>query len=382
VRMSSLVNHKFLLLVCLLMFGVVLSLVAALGIREFQSPLEAPERTVHTDGIAKDIAISPDGDLIIMSLVDKANGEDGIQVLPVTTLRSEDIDVGAGLQWARVEFAPDGATFVIGGSWVVPRGHDDPQRWITQGVVQLWDTKTRSRRQRIVVGDQSVDQIARDPNGRYVYFTYDGPEGGSIRRVDLTTETVTDVIGPNTRVTVPWRGPWGAGQLAVSPDGRDLVVSSRNGTLVWDLREGRERFLAHASRCVAISPDGLQVALIDVRDVDIVDLRTGKGIRQLKLDKPVTENRGFVRFSSDGRLLAAGLNGGPPSPSYLQVWKTADYSHSVFFRCHSDCLLDMRFLPKTHTLVTTCANHTMSFWDLDRRDNTKEEGATERSSER
>lgn len=392
-KMSSSANRKFLPLVCFVVFVVILSLAAVLGIREFQRAkpttssaktmihIEAPEKMVHTDGAATNFAASPDGSLLIVSLTARAHSEPGIQVLPMATLRGENLDVGSGLQWARVAFAPDGMRFVIGGSWVVPRGDGDPQQWDTPGVLQIWDTKTRSCRQRIVVGDRAVGRIAYDPKGHYVYFTFDGPQGGSVRRLDLKTGTITDVIVPESHVTIPWNGPWHADQLTISPNGRDLVASSTKGTLVWSLHEARERFIAPPSAGATISPDGSQLALAFTNHVKIIDMHTGKRIRELTLDKAIPGIRSVVRFSSDGRVLAAGMNDDPAFPSYLAVWKTTDYSHPVVFPCHKDCILDMRFLPNTHTLVTASADDTLSFWDLDRRHNTKMENEAERFSD-
>ena len=144
-----------------------------------------------------------------------------------------------------------------------------------------------------------------------------------------------------------------------------VVSDSDHGTLVWGLREAKERFFAPTSKSAAISPDGSQLALMRGH-VEIVDLHTGKQIRQLTLEEMLPRDGAIACFSSDGQLLVAGMNDVTSYPSYLVVWKTTDYSSPVVFACHNHCIVDMCFLPKTHTLVTASADRTLSFWDLDK----------------
>lgn len=379
--LPSLAKHRFVFGMALLASVLVLSLLAVLGITTFRAARSKPslahlfdttvrpatsEKTVRPGGAATSIAASTNGGLIVFSFTAGRDPMDGVQVLPVATLRGENLDVGSGLQWAKVAFAPDGATFLVGGNWIVPRGRGSLQKWEPQGVLQIWDARSRSRRHRIVVGDEDVGHIAYDPKGRYVYFTYSWLEDKSIRRLDLRTEKITDVITAASHFTAPWT-PKGSNELCVSPDGRTLVVGSTDGTLVWSLREAKERFLGPPSRSVAISPDGSQLALACYRNLQVVDTGTGKRIRRLTIDDRVLDkDRRFARFSSDGQILAAGMNDCNEFPSYLAVWKTPDYSPLAVFCCHNCAMLDMCFMPNTHTLVTASMDDTVSFWDLDK----------------
>ena len=231
------------------------------------------------------------------------------------------------------------------------------------GLLQVWDVKTLADHRKIAAGDGFIGAVVFDLTGKYLYAASDS----GIRRVDLKTGNVESI---NVEGISSHLAKWGkrfndVDSLVISPDGKDLVIGSAKA-IVWNLESARERFVASGARSVAVSPDGSQLALADDNTcVEVWDFHTGQRLKQLAFrgDKSLVAH--VVRFSSDGKMLAAGLNGPNVFPSYLAIWRVATYSHPTVIVCHEVALQDMCFLPGTNTLVTGAFDDTIRFWDLD-----------------
>lgn len=305
----------------------------------------SPKKTIHTSDPVRQIAISSDGKLIVLAspvLSDTEIHIIDLRILCGTAINTDALPRGG----AGIAISPDGATFAIG---------------CDKGILQLWDTNTCSCRQTAVVGDGYVSVITFDPSGKYIYAAYQG----GVCCVDANTGVAKNVIDAEYSLSISRRCLQHIDGIAVSPDGNDLVINSVIGTLVWDLHGARERFSASGAMSIAISPNCEQLAIAN-RDLEIVDFCTGTRLYKLPLDKERFDGDCLLlRFSPDGRMLAAGIRGAHGFPGHIAVWKVTDYSRPFVFGCHDDSITDVCFLPKTNIFVTGARDNTICFWNLD-----------------
>ena len=125
-----------------------------------------------------------------------------------------------------------------------------------------------------------------------------------------------DVASGNERRCLRDPG-FGAGKCAVSPDGRHIVVCQGNDMLLLDSASGREvRKWTNPSKsydsAMAFSPTGRELFLwrYDSGTLQVWDVETGRRLRQFPEDEPQGPPAGTARvvgwavFSPDGRWLA------------------------------------------------------------------------------
>ncbi len=155
------------------------------------------------------------------------------------------------------------------------------------------------------LGSGKIDKREGDasaPSGTYL-------EGAGCRVVGHHDERgVLDLEDSATRRPVS-RIDLGSGSLYVltcSPDGRELVTPSGNGTLrFWDIASGRLAATMEAGpiaiqvASVAFAPDGASIAVGSEHAVEIRDTASGAALASFDV-----EGRGLA-FSPDGELLAA-----------------------------------------------------------------------------
>ncbi|HKB40486.1 MAG TPA: hypothetical protein VKD72_28940 [Gemmataceae bacterium] len=123
--------------------------------------------------------------------------------------------------------------------------------------------------------------------------------------------------------------------VAFLPDGGTFATGGNDGKVrMWDLKTRKEKAVfsgdLYVSRQLAVSPDGKVIVVAgsnpgDVRGlVEFWEVSTGK--RLAKLNVP---NVGCVALSPDGKWLATGTadgtkKGGPNYPGAVHLWKMAD----------------------------------------------------------
>jgi WD40 repeat protein len=310
-----------------------------------------PERMIHTEdrvGVGV-LAVSPGGEVVIAAPVGRFSRR--VQGYDLRTGAAVPSDVVSDVPAQSIAVAPDGRTLVLGEY---------------EGVLHILDFKSWTRRLSVVVGKGYVISLVFSPDSRYVY-TGTTSGDGSIHRVDVNTGAVEVVVPPHSRMITPRADT--ISSLALSPDGKDIVIAAPLGAFAWNLSTGTERFVAHlGTECsclsVAVSPDGTQMATLG-GTVEIWDFRTGKRIRELKLAK-MSASPFKVLFSPTGAYLAVMLSSAVEFPGQMVVWRVADYDSPIIFPCHTSTITDIAFIPRTNLLLTGSRDRTICVWDLDR----------------
>jgi RNA polymerase sigma factor (sigma-70 family) len=133
---------------------------------------------------------------------------------------------------------------------------------------------------------------------------------------------------------------------------------------VWDLAAAKPVLtVRHGSliRSAALSPDGQTIALSgEDGSLQLLDAATGKVRRDFGL---VASSNGRVKFSADGRLLAAAVRDGGPHKIVVQVWDAATGDSRL-------CVAGVTWLVPVFALAPDGA--TLATADNDERDYTKD----------
>jgi len=243
----------------------------------------------------------------------------------------------------------------------------------TDGVssIQAWDVRTRSlqREVRLADGLRASVLLAHDANR--VYARNDQWEEGAIHRIDLQTGKIEDLFGPHSHVREPM--PWGVTTielLSINPKGDEIVIGAWQQAIAWDVRKGAERAsfrLKSQCQCrhATVSRDGTRIAIADGDSVVLFDFQTGKRIAQLGRGKEL-HTIGAVAFSPNCKFLVVGVSLHTSYPSNIFVWRLADLSRPLAFRCHDDNITAISFFPDNGDLVTGSVDGTVRSWELDK----------------
>ncbi len=164
-------------------------------------------------------------------------------------------------------------------------------------------------------------------------------------------------------------------QQLFMPDGKRLVTRSSGGfyTLhLWDVETAEEVFsLSGANNALAITPDGKWAASSHENQpgevggrIDVIDLKTGKIVREIKLD---TECGSTLALSPDGRVLALSnslresVQGSRGSDVKLIEFATGE--PIAAFRGHHSGVFSFEFTPDGRILYSGGCDSTILKWD-------------------
>lgn len=310
------------------------------------------QKTFETGGWIDSLAASPDGQLVVVTGCSPL-----ARLIDVETGKVSSLNIGSEQQPRGVAMPIERRILAFG---VALDDHN--------AALQVWETHPLGLRNSISLGRSMITSLLFSPDGSHLYceclWTKD-----RIRTIDIHTGDVKGEFSPSRHgtVAIDWDHE-NVNLLAVAPDGRRLVIGTWMRAHVWNLQTASEDYSCKLSTettcmCAAVSPDGSQLATGgDV--VEVWDFHTGKRVAQAI--KGIRGRDVGLAFSPNGNLLVAGISDGVKEPSYLVVWRVADYSYALVIPCHKVPLKAMSFFPGTNRIVTGSSDGTVSIWDLDR----------------
>ncbi len=230
--------------------------------------------------------------------------------------------------------SPDGKTIAV-----VFRG----------GKAKLLDAKTGNERADLAFVPPDPRRVAFSPKGTYLAI---GSARGPIILWKVASGSVHEEFKGHSG-EVNW--------IAFSPDERTFYsVAGDRSCRAWNVEAGgKQKFLVRHKRvidCVAVSPDGKQVATMDFVDVFVWNAQTGKQEHHIDIGNFGNSNR--MVFSSDGRYI---LN--PTSRKKVHIWNVAS-EKSEGTLDHEETLLSIDLGRKSNILVVGANSKMFTVWDL------------------
>ncbi|WP_435009326.1 hypothetical protein P12x_000578 [Tundrisphaera lichenicola] len=161
--------------------------------------------------------------------------------------------------------------------------------------------------------------------------------------------------------------------VAVSPDGRKVVSGSAPNfssgdaqagaetLIVWDLADGgKTRGVIPIKQSVwslAITPDGKSIIVPVDNGLSVFDLKTGR--RTSALPGPPQTNAMSVAVSPDGKIAAGGFNS-----KQILLWNLKTGKVLRTLRGHTGVILRMAFSPDGQQLASGDSEHSVRLWDV------------------
>jgi WD40 repeat protein len=312
--------------------------------------------TLEGDGSRADVAFSPDGRHLVMAtssgmvkLYEPTTGRE-LQTLSGSTLRGL---ASGGV--AHAQFSADGKVLTT-----VARG----------GTVRCWDLPSGRETRRVMLGP-----LGAWNNGGTVALSPDGRMLAAPDAADKKTVTLRDLTSGRVLRTLK-TGATGAGVF--SPDGAMLATGAeieiletgaKTGELsaatLWDVRSGRPAQVipgpASSIMSLAFSTDGRRLAMGNNGGfVTVWDVAAGREIGKLDAHQIAVK---AMAFSADGRKLAtAGRD------DAAKIW---DLSRGNLpgepeetFQGHGATLIQVAFSPNGKALATASMDRTVKVWDV------------------
>jgi WD40 repeat protein len=245
-----------------------------------------------------------------------------------------------------VAYSPDGTTVAVGGN----------------GYVSLVDPNTREQLADVRI-DAGATRLAFTSDGSrlvVVESQSDHETASVVVRDASTLQPVGSPIRPDgfkgTYLAEFWSDP----AVALTPDGRSLVVASPAGELGWwDLASGeqtRALEIPRGRRALALSPDGRTAAIGLDHGVGLIDVRT-RSVR--RAPDVLTSSPLWLLFSPDGKtLVSTGLDG------TATIWDAKALIPIETLRGHSRAVQQPVFSRDAKTLYTASHDGTVIAWDV------------------
>jgi WD40 repeat protein len=318
------------------------------GREVFTFRADNPSEIERSGHIRPVLAFSRDGrrlaaaNLHAIQLWDVATGK----VLP--TLRGGLASVRA------VAFSPDGRQFAA--------ALDKEGGSTSGGEIKLWDLASGRDVATFAGAAGGTSALAFTPDGRRLAST-----GYSHRDVVLwDTNSGRELLA--LRIDDPTNiGPGVGSRLAFGPDGRYLALVGFNGVSLWEAPPAPEALILHAHQVgvwgLAYSPDGRRLAIADNKDaVSIRDAATGRvEITLAEPDVSLGTSLIDVRFSPDGRSLAAAVVTGPTGK--VTVWDATTGRVRGSLKGHAGPIINVAFSPDGRRIATASHDKTVRLWD-------------------
>ncbi len=230
--------------------------------------------------------------------------------------------------------------------------------------IKLWETATGRELRNLSAVGQNTSSLspvfAFSPDSRLL-----AAAGGnnSVRVWEVATgrELQTLAGGQSS-----FMGALGITYVGFSADGKKLVTIS-DAIRVWDTSSWRETVtlqvadinpggLAGGTAGVALSADGNQLARVDAEKIKFIDLVSGRETRAVDLPDKELEGVELI-FGADGHLLVAGIN-----EKKLKVWDVTSKAERV----QAPTQKDFSFIKFSSDgrLIALCENYTVKIWEV------------------
>jgi WD40 repeat protein len=172
--------------------------------------------------------------------------------------------------------------------------------------MRVWDARTGRLLRQLDIGDLQVRGFRLSPDGKQVAalgFRFNEAEQ---QKYDIIQ--FSDVLTGKRQSSISWVGAkTDTKVLCYTPDGASIFTGSRDGTLrFWDVFTGEELLQRKLPKSdiqdMAVSPDGHQLVVITRRSVFQWEWLAGKEPQELNtgIDRPLSAD-----FSPDGAWLAS-----------------------------------------------------------------------------
>jgi WD40 repeat protein len=250
--------------------------------------------------------------------------------------------------------------------------------------VKVWDLDSGEG----PVPDQGFACVSVTPDGRSAVFgCWDGtltrwdlkkPEGivssgamvGAIQRVEIAGDGKRLVCATRSAYLGIWDLESAGfyfeahreliGALTLTPSGSQAISCTFRGELkLWDAASGQElrtlQLNTQMACSLAVTPDGGQVALADLKALRIFDFESWNEI--MTLHSPLGDPR-RVTFTPDGRQLVAGLSSGS-----IVVWDLDSFAQVQVFQGHSAAVVKLAASADGSRLVSASSDRTVKLWD-------------------
>lgn len=293
------------------------------------------------------LAFSPDGSTLALSVTGfrtSATEKSAVQLWDVGTKRRTAILEGHTGYVSALAFSPDSKVLATGA---------------TDATTRLWDVAKQRWLATLTGHSSTVFALAFSPDGKTLAS---GGQDRSVRLWDTNERTALVVLNSHIGFVTA---------LAFSPDGATMASGSTDATLrLWDMRTGLPRTTLDggngpSSQTVvsrpeyAYSPDGRMLAVGG--NSGAVRLHDARTLRTLGKLTGHSGSVSSVRFSPDGRLVAASSH---DSPAVI-LWDTRSHRRLATLKGHSRPVQDVIFSPDGRTLATSSyIDRTTRLWSV------------------
>ncbi len=235
------------------------------------------------------------------------------------------------------------------------------------GRLSLWDLQTRQEIEEIVVGENLFSvQAAFAPAGSLLAYTdASNLASGDARYTLHLWNVITKKVELEVALEELCLG------LAFAPDGRTLVISTKNHITLWSVPEGRK--LASypcpqnnlvATTAFAVTPDSKLAAYgLPLKQVRVLDLQAGKELWSAQVSMQFIT---ALAFSPDGKTLASAAGFGEKT---IRLWDVATGQEiRPALEGHDSFVSSIVFLPDGKRLASGSGDQTIRIWDVTTRE--------------